>query len=313
MPINLATFANIAQEVKKKSLVQKVTNESLFMRILDFIPVDALAYKYSEQTTTGGIAFRALNDNYAEDIGVVNPKSENLAILGGMVKTDHQLVNKQGGTARASQILAKTKRAGLTFDKNVIRGDTAADANSFDGLRKRLTGGQVIEAAANGADLTLEMIDDLIDRVLGPNDRKHLVMNKRMRRKMKQLILAEAGGAGVADFGGSLPTYDGVKVEVLDEDGDDDPILKFDETQGTTVETDPGVSDDATTSIYCVVPGRDSDGELLQGLIGSPLIETYPSGMDGVLHVDVIELNAGIALFHPRCAARLKGLLKPAA
>jgi hypothetical protein len=300
MAINMVDFVNQTTQPRKKALVQKITNESVFLRIFNFIPVDGLSYEYGEQSATGGIAYRSINESYTEDYGVVNPRVEPLRIFGGIVKTDHQLVNKQGNIARANTILAKTRRAGLFFDKEVIDGDDATNPKAIRGLNKRLIGNQVISAGTNGAALTLALVDILIDRVLGPNAKKVLVMCKEDRRKLKALILASAGGAAVSDVGGSLASYDGVKIEVIDEDGDDTPILAKDETQG---------SSNVTSSMYCLAPGSDVDGELIQGLVGSQMIETYPSGMEGPMHVDVLDANMGIALFHGRCAARLKGIL----
>src|SRR3712207_8556342 len=48
------------------------------------------------------------------------------------------------------------------------------------------------------------------------------------------------------------------------EDGDESPILAFDETQGSSNET---------TSLYVIRPGSDVDGEHVQGLIGGGMIE----------------------------------------
>ncbi|HLL91256.1 MAG TPA: hypothetical protein VK324_18300 [Tepidisphaeraceae bacterium] len=153
-------------------------------------------------------------------------------------------------------------------------------------------------------------MDDLIDRVAGPTERKRLVMSKEDRRKLKTLLTAAAGGASVGDFGPSLASYDDVRIEVVDEDGDDVPILAKDEAQG---------SSSVTSSIYCILPGSDVDGEYVQGLIAGNvdprtgrtvgLIDQYESGMNGVMHVNVVDCNAGLGLFRGRAAARLKGVL----
>ena len=269
------------------------------MKLLSFIPVDGFSYEYSEQVTLGGVAFRSLNQGYIADNGIVVPKVEQLYIFGGQVETDHQLVTKQGGVARANNILAKTRRASLFYDKAVIDGDSALNPKSFDGLNKRLQGRQVIEAGEDGAALTLAMVGDLIDRTIGPNEKKVLVMCKADRRKLKQLLVASAGGAAVSDVGGSLASYDGVRVQVIDEDGDDQPILAKDETQGVNVDT---------SSIYCVVLGSDVDGENMQGLISGRMIDQYESGMAGPMHIDIVECHARLGTFHGRCAARLKGV-----
>ncbi|HZN11141.1 MAG TPA: hypothetical protein VFC61_05655, partial [Blastocatellia bacterium] len=96
MAISLLDFANQTQAPLKRGVVQEITNESLFLRRLHFVPVDGFSYSYNRQKTLGGIAFRGLNESYANDTGVVNPMVETLSIFGGEVRTDRQLVNKQG-------------------------------------------------------------------------------------------------------------------------------------------------------------------------------------------------------------------------
>ena len=98
------------------------------------MPVDGFAYSYNRQHTLGGIAFRGLNDCYTNDTGVVNPQVETLSIFGGEVRTDRQLVNKQGDVVRAGAIAAKVKKAGLFFDRYVIKGDPGVDPLQFYGL-----------------------------------------------------------------------------------------------------------------------------------------------------------------------------------
>lgn len=287
------------------AVVQIITNESIFMRLLWMQEIEGFAYTYSRQQTLGGIAFRGLNETYTADVGVINPVTEALKIFGGTVQTDRQLAKgEKGRKARANNIAQKMKKAALFFDKYVIDGDSAVNPRQFDGLNKRLTGAQVITAGANGAVITLNMLDQLLDAVVGPNGQKVLVMNKGVRTKVKQLVLASAGGAGVADFkGGEIETYNGARIEVIDEDGDEAAILGFDETQG---------SSNVTASVYAVRLGK-MDGEYMTGLVRKP------DGGEAIEHVDygersgtweeLVEMVGGISLHHPRTAARLKGVL----
>jgi hypothetical protein len=297
--ISLTDWVNQTQDQLRKGLVQKITNDSIFLRILRFIPIDGFTYHYSEQATLGGVAFRGFNQDYSADTGAVNPKIETIAIFGGQVETDRQLSGGSPTSPRASAIAAKLKKAGLFFDKYVIDGDPAVDKNQFYGINARLTGNQVIVAGANGATLTLAMLDDLLDRVAGRNEQKVLVMNKANRRKLKQLVLAQAGGAGIMDVGKSLSSYDNCPIEVIDEDGDEQPILAFDETQGTS---------NLTVSIYCLRPGQDPEGEMVQGLVKSTMIEHEDQGVRGTKYIDLVEAAMGLAVFHGRAAARLKGI-----
>ena len=299
MAISLLDFANQSRSPMRRGIIQEITNESIFLKILRFVPVDGFAYTYNRQTTLGGIAFRGLNDGYSDDTGVVNPQVESLAIFGGEVRTDRQIVNKQGDAARANAIAAKVKKAGLFFDRYVIKGDPATDPLQFYGLNTRLTGNQVLSVATNGGPLTLELLDEALDSVVGSNSRKVIVCNKAVRRQITGLVRDAAGGAAMSEIGAQVREYDGAPIQVLDEDGDETPILDFDETQGTS---------NVTTSLYIIRPGSDVDGEHVQGLIGSKMIEHVSVGLLGTYYSDVVESAMGLGMFHPRAACRVKGI-----
>lgn len=299
MAISLVDYANQTDVPMRKGLVQQITNESIFLPMLKFVSVDGFTYRYNRQTTLGGIAFRGLNEGYTADQGVVNPQNENLAILGGEVQTDRQIVNKQGDIARANAIAAKVKKAGLFFDRYVIKGDPANNGKEFYGMNPRLTGNQVISIATNGGPLTLAKLDLALDQVVGTNNQKQIVCNKNVRRQISALIRAAAGGATMMEIPGQVAEYDGAKIQVLDEDGDESAILAFDETQG---------SSNVTSSLYVIRPGSDTDGEYVQGLIGSQMMEHVQVGLLGTYFLDIIEANLGLAVFHPRAACRVKGI-----
>jgi hypothetical protein len=299
MAISLLDFANQTRSPMRRGIVQEITNESVFLKILRFVSVDGFTYSYNKQQTLGGIAFRGLNDEYTDDAGLVNPQHESLAIFGGEVRTDRQIVNKQGDIARANAIAAKIKKAGLFFDRYVISGNPASDPLQFYGLNGRISGGQVMSVATNGGALTLALMDEALDNVVGSNSRKVIVCNKAVRRQITSLVRAAAGGAAISEIGQQVREYDGAPIHVLDEDGDETPILDFNETQGTS---------NVTTSLYIIRPGSDVDGEYVQGLIGSKMIEHVSIGLMGTYYTDIVETAMGLGMFHPRAACRLKGI-----
>src|SRR5690349_18950161 len=131
---SLLDFVNQTDDPMRKGLVQKITNENIFLKLLRFVPVQGFTYSYAEQATLGGIAFRGINEQYTADKGVVNPKVESLSPFGGVVETDWQLAQLAGGVARTNAILAKTRKAGLYFDRMVIDGNPDVVAKSFWGL-----------------------------------------------------------------------------------------------------------------------------------------------------------------------------------
>lgn len=303
MAISLIDYANMTPDRVKQQLVRKITNESIFIPGLMFIPVDGLVgYKYNREETLGSIAFRGLNETFTDDTGVVNPQIETLAIFGGSVKTDRQIVNQPNGeNVRASRVMAKVRKSGLFYDRYVIDGDPGLDPKQFYGLNARLTGAQVISAGTNGGAITLALLDQAIDSVVGTaNAQKRIICNKKTRRAITALVVASAGGAAVLDVGKQLTEYNGAPIWLLDEDGDEAAILGYDETQG---------SSNVTASLYVIRPGSDSDGEYVQGLVGSSMIERRDDGERGGMVYDLVEANMGLAMFHPRAAVRIKGIL----
>ncbi len=50
------------------------------------------------------------------------------------------------------------------------------------------------------------------------------------------------------------------------------------------------------------------DGEHVQGLIGSGMIEHVTVGLLGTYWSDIVEANMGLGMFHPRAAVRVKGI-----
>jgi hypothetical protein len=203
--------------------------------------------------------------------------------------------------ARANEIARRIRRSGLFFDNEVINGQGFTNPKAIAGLKYRLQGNQLITAAANGAALTLAMLDDALDAVWGPSKEKVIVCNRNVRRQIKKLIIAEAGGATVADVNSATPSYEGAPIEEIDEGGDPDvAVLPFSETTG---------SNDETSSLYVIRPGDTTDRESLQGLIMGEMVNRTGGTDMGTYINDVVESYLGIGLFHPRAAARIQGII----
>ncbi len=101
----------------------------------------------------------------------------------------------------------------------MISGSSVTDPNAFDGLATLLpaSDGQVMYPAAAGGSLTLSLLDQLIDLVLGGKP-DILLMSKRTRRKLKSLLAASAHyvESGETSFGRRVMMYDGIPVFVSD-------------------------------------------------------------------------------------------------
>jgi hypothetical protein len=283
----------------RSGLVERITNRSEFLKRLKFIKVPGLVYAYPRRDALPGMQFRGVNQNYTTLPSVINPQVEMMSIFGGAVQTDTIIIDANGDQARLNEITGSVTAGGLFFDRNVIKGDPTTIPGSFPGLNSRLTGNQLLLAGTNGGNLTLEMVDYLIDLVVGVEEGKILVMNKAVRRNITVLARGTARVTTIESATTQLQFYNGIPMVVLDEDGDQQPILAENETVGTF---------NTATSMYCMRLGGDLDGEYVQGLVGTNMIVHRDVGLLGTYYLDVVEMLGGIGMFHPRAAARIAGI-----
>lgn len=301
MAETLLNASKLSTDVLQRGVIEIFARESAIFELLPFMDIAGNAYKYNQEQTLPGIAFRGVNEAYVESAGVVNQESEGLTILGGDVDVDKFLARTRGNVndLRAVQTEMKAKALSLEFTKTFFKGDSATNGNAFDGLEKRVTGSQVIEAGANGGALTLALIDELIDAVDGEPD--VLFMSKPMRRKVKGLLQASVHyiESGEDSFGRPVTTYGGIPIRTIGGDATGAEILGFTETQGT---------DNQTGSIYAVKFGAE---QYVSGLKNGNMEVTDLGEIDAKpVYRTRIEFYSGLAVFHPKAVARLKGIKK---
>lgn len=302
MSLTLTEAAKLMQDPLKKGVIETFARSSAVLERLPFFNVNGMAYKYNLEQTMPGIAFRGINDSYVESTGVVNPQVEALYIMGGLSAVDRALVKTQGSvnSLRAIHDAMKAKAASLTFTSKFFNGDNNVDPNEFDGLKARLTGGQVIDmGSTDGGDtLTLAKLDELLDAVQGSPDA--IFCNKAMRRKINTLMRA-AGQATemVGDaFGRPIYAYAGIPIGVIEQDKDGNEILPF-----TEPDLDNG-DKNVTTSIYAVKFGA---AEYVSGLQAGEM-EVIDLGLNRTMYETLVEWICGMSVFHPKAAARLRGI-----
>ncbi|RLC65673.1 MAG: phage major capsid protein [Chloroflexi bacterium] len=301
MALTLAEAAKLETDYLRRGVIETFGEYSPVLEDLPFMDVQGNSYRYNLEDTLPDVEFRAVNSSYTESTGTVTDASESLVIFGGVVDVDRYLQQVRGSIndLRALQTRLKVKSLALAFTREFFEGDSSVDANSFDGLQKRLTGDKVITAddgSGNGDALSLAYVDQLIDTVWGGPD--VLYMNKANRRKLVQLARETELIVVEMDRANKIHTYyDGIPVKVVDKDNNDDDILGFDETVGTETEC---------SSIYAARFGAD---EFISGLSnGGIQVEDLGLIANPPVYRTLIEWYVGLALFNPKSAARLRGI-----
>lgn len=175
MALTLAESSKFSTTQLERAVIETFTDESSILDRIPFMNIDGNAYAYNEEADLPGVEFRSVGGAYSESTGVVNQLFESLVILGGDADVDVFVARTRNVVdVRAQVTSAKVKAAARTFNDTFFNGDTATDPKSFDGLRKRLAGSQVLAAdvpiIGNGATDThafFDKLEELVDLVPG--------------------------------------------------------------------------------------------------------------------------------------------------
>lgn len=316
MAQTLVEAAKLSQNDLQRGVVETFVMESSVLDKIPFLEINGNAYAYNEEATLPGVEFRAVNTNYNETTGTVNQKTETLVILGGDADVDTFIVQTRGNLndQRATQTNLKSKALVYKWQDAFFNGDTSVDANSFDGLKKRLTGGQVIAAGTNGlavlgaADtdrhLFLDQLDNLIAQATFAGRLPDaLYMNSLIRMKLRssarRLTIYDQT---VDSFGRKIDMYQGIPLLDPGTKADGTMILPQTEVQGTSGAT--------TSSIYAVRYGQGEGDASVTGLTNGG-VSVRDLGEQNVKPVyrTRIEFFNGLGVFGGRAAARLTGVL----
>jgi len=232
-----------------------------------------LTYSYTRQLTQRGAAFRAINSEYAPQEATKVRASVDLKPLGGSFQIDRVLDSVGQARETAFQMRELLKATSAKFNDAVFNGDTAVDANGFDGLSKILTGTTTeYLPLANGTstgyrdwttvdtkaeaiaeieqiDAWLSLLDETPDAIYGP--KKVLSMFKRLA------MWADQYEKTTDAFGRTVGSYNGI------------PLI------------DPGTKDGSNTDVLATT-ARDADGGGAGGSItGLGDLYAVRFGLDG--------------------------------
>lgn len=316
MALTLAESAKLSQDTLAKGVLETFVQTSPILDRIPFMEIAGNAYAYDEEATLPGVAFRSVNEAYAESTGTVNQKSEKLVILGGDADVDRfiQQTRSNVNDQRAEQTALKVKAISYKFQETFFTGDSSVDTKSFDGLRKRLTGKQVIDAAANGmpilgssnADIHqfLDKLDELLAAVPGINsDNGAIYASAAIIRKigsaMRHISYDTTLQQDIA--GKRVMQWNGIPILEAGQTPAGKEILDTTETQGTATNT---------ASIYAVKFGQGEGDQGVTGLTnGGVMVEDLGQLQEKPAYRTRIEFYCGLGVFSGKAAARLKGVL----
>jgi hypothetical protein len=224
MATTLTEAAKLSNDVLLQGVIETIVKESPILQVCPFTEIVGNALTYNREKALPAAEWHAANDDWVTSPAVTfDQLTATLKILGQNADVDNYIKqtrsNVQDIEAAIVELTAKAIRH--EFERAFLYGNSATDANQFDGIIKLIDTGtasdQVIAAGATGATLTLAMLDQLIDAVLGQKP-DLLLMSRRSRRKLN--ALARAAGSnlevGTGKLGEFVQLYNGIPIGIND-------------------------------------------------------------------------------------------------
>lgn len=316
MAVTLAQAALLSQNDLQRGVIETFVQLSPVLDRLPLMNIEGNAYAYNKEATLPGVAFRSVNEAYTESTGTVVQATESLVILGGDADVDRFIVQTRGDVndQRAVQTRLKVKAASYKYQDTFFNGDVTVDTKAFDGLKKRLTGGQVISAGTNGIPVYnatqadslafLAKLDDLLAAVPGINgDNGVIYANSNILGKIRSAGRMVGGVEIVKEdmTGKRVITWQGIPILDPGANLAGTAILPQTETQG---------SSSVASSIYAVKFGEDETDGGVTGLTnGGIQVDDLGFLQSQPVYRTRIEFYCGLATFGGQAAARLTGVL----
>jgi HK97 family phage major capsid protein len=220
MALTLAEGAKLSNDVLQQGVIETVINDSPVLQRLPFIEIVGNGLTYNRENVAATAGFFAVGDTWTESTPTFTQIAASLTILGGDADIDNYIARTRNNVQdiEAAVVELKAKAVQQKFDDTFITGDTGTDANAFDGIDTLCAAGQTLSMGTNGATLTLDKLDELVDLVRGGKP-EMLLMSRRSRRTLSSL--ARTSGSGVVEhdrdeFGRMVAFYDGIPVGVND-------------------------------------------------------------------------------------------------
>lgn len=329
MPVTLAQAKLNAVDDISTEVIDEFRKESVLLEAMTFDDVvnpggsgSTLTYGYTRLLTQPTAAFRAINAEYTPQEVTKARVTVDLKPLGGSFQIDRVLDQVAAGAETALQISQKVKAAKTLFADAMINGDTAVDANSFDGLKKALAGsttemnptGPITDwTAATTEDVAfgrLDVLDQLLAtvdggvtfiianklalaKVRGAARRAHLVTveDEQLLNSDIRVRIERYGGVVLVDPGQKAGlTTDIIPIEAQDPDG------------AGAIPSTPGLTD-----IYAVRFGLDGFHGI--STVGGELVHQWlpDFSVAGAVKTGEVELGpVAVALKATKAAAVLK-------
>ncbi|MEB5924656.1 major capsid protein [Franconibacter daqui] len=217
MPLLRDEAEKLSNNELEQGVIETIIDRDDLFAVLPFMKINSKAYLYNREDSLSEASFIDVNDVVPEGAATFTEHVAKLRILAGDVDVDKFLATTMADTNSqlAIQVRSKVKGLARAFRRNLIQGDSAKDAKSFDGIAKLMSADQGIVA---NASMTFSMLDELVDAVKDLGADCLMVRSEHMRAYRALLRTVNVGPSEVMieNFGRPMLTHNGIPFIVND-------------------------------------------------------------------------------------------------
>jgi hypothetical protein len=204
--LTLVEAAKIQQNPLISGIIESIVTVNPVYQIMPFDQIVGNALLYTRENAIGGVAPIGIGGGSntipaaAKTPATFTPVTTPLKAMIGDAMVDHfiEVTSSNNNSQSGTQLASKAKGLGREYQRQFILGDSSVNPLEFDGIAKLMPAAQKV--AGGSVALTLEMIDETIDKVKAKDGAVDFGMaNDLFLRKMMS-VLRTAGGASIAEW-----------------------------------------------------------------------------------------------------------------
>lgn len=196
--VTLAESAKLSQDLLITGIIENMVAVNPLYEVLPFMEIDGNALGYNRENALGDVQFLGVGGTItAKNPSTFTAVTSSLTTLlgdaeiNGLIEATRSDKQSQAG----AQVGSKAKSLARQFQDTMINGD--GTANTFSGLLTLTPAGQKISAGANGAALSFDLLDQLLDAVKDKDGQVDYIMMPARTRRAYFTLLRALGGASV--------------------------------------------------------------------------------------------------------------------
>ncbi|RKI09718.1 phage major capsid protein [Corallococcus sp. AB030] len=196
----LSEAAKLSNNDLVAGIIENIVTVDRFFGVLPFEPVEGPAAVYNRENVLGDVQMLGVGGTIsAKAATTFTQVTSPLKRIVGDAEVDNFIEATHSDTTDqlAVQVAGKAKAVGRKYSSLLINGTGAND--EFVGLLGLVSAGQTLTAGANGAPVSFDLLDELLDGVKAKDGQvDFMMMHARTIRSLKALLRAQPG-AGIIE------------------------------------------------------------------------------------------------------------------